>query len=510
MDSDSFSAILNDQTLLDDSLGDTNSLDSEGFLSENYEIELYNNLERNLLEYIKTLSPLGFFQTEYIRTLNHILGDRDSVKRIFFLTKEAEEDFRFYLPVFLGRLRLLKEMITYTWERIYNDPVLCKLFFMNSMDLPIIWKDNKYQIISKNLESDQINLLQKYCDLNYSFYLMVVRVPLDSIYLRNLVERSIRRLEKLKFLYEDSLKHSEAVDFYPSSQFHKDKLFVLRTQLQMMNVSFRIFPVEVERFLIDIKKIRSNITSLISELFQGSFPLVQMWSKKYCNKLQYSSLDYNDLCQEGRLGLMKALYRFDYRRGNRFSTYASYWIKHYMRLFITSNLGPMSIPIHQIQYVNLLKKFKLDFFKNYNKMPTDEEICNELKWDSEFLYYVNNSSPTKVSFDSPIESSKSDSNNNNSVGDYIPDDSMDPGQMLDNENLRVIISNSIKELNPKFSNVLFDYLGLTPEGVIVPSKTMTEISEIQGISRQGISQRVKKGQELIRPLLLKAFKEYYS
>ena len=83
---------------------------------------------------------------------------------------------------------------------------------------------------------------------------------------------------------------------------------------------------------------------------------------------------------------------------------------------------------------------------------------------------------------------------------------MDPGQMLDNENLRVIISNSIKELNPKFSNVLFDYLGLTPEGVIVPSKTMTEISEIQGISRQGISQRVKKGQELIRPLLLKAFK----
>lgn len=507
MDSAAFSAVLTDQGFFNDSIGDSKDLDSQNFISEIRENELYSNLEKNLLKYLRVLSPLGFFQTEYIRSLTHIIGEKDELTRIFFLTEEAEEDLRSNLPVLLGRLRLLKEMLTYTWERIYNDPVLFKLFRINSDSLPIIWKNDRYEIISKDLDLTQLDLLQKYCDLNFSFYKIVVRIPLDSIYLRNLVGRSIRRLEKFKFLCEDSLKHSEAVKFYPDSLFHKDKLFVLRTQLQMMYVSFRIFPIEGGRYLTDLKDVGLNITSLTSELFQGSFPLVRLWADRYCRKLPYGGVDLNDLCQEGRLGLMKALYRFDYRRGNRFSTYASYWVKHYMRLFITANVGPMAVPMHQVQNISVLNKFKKDFFEANNRDPIDSEICKELNWDSPFLYQVNNSTPFKVSFDAPIDDSSSEGK---SVGDFIQDESVsDPSQMLDNVDIRNLIVDTIKSLKPKFSSVMFDYMGLTSEGCIVPAKSMTEIAVIQGISRQGISQRVKKGQELMRPSLLETFKSYY-
>jgi RNA polymerase primary sigma factor len=507
MDSAAFSAVLSDQGFFNDASADISVKDPNASLTEEREVELYGHLEGNLLELVRVISPVGFFQMEYIRSLTHILGKKDDVKRIFFLTEEAESDLQIYLPMYLGRLRLLMKMLTYTWERIYNDPVLCKFFRMDSDCLPIVWKTDKYEINVEGLNPIQIDLLQKYCDLNYSFYQMVVRIPLDAIYLRNLVDRSIRRLEKFKFLREDSLKHAEALRFYPDSLFHKEKLFVLRTQLQMMHVSFRVFPLEVERLLLDFKSIGRKITSLTSELFQGSFPLVRLWANKYCKKLAHSGLDFHDLCQEGRLGLMKALYRFDYRRGNRFSTYATYWVKHYMRLFVTANAGPMAVPIHQVQNVKVLNDYKQQFQEDHSRLPTDDEICGGLKWEAKMLYQVKNSTPFKVSFDAPINVSDSEGQ---SVGDYMADDIPDPGAMLENEDLRLLIIDAIKQLKPKFAGPMFDYMGLTPEGDVTATKSMADIAIDVGISRQGVSQRIKKGQETIRPILLSTFREYYS
>jgi RNA polymerase sigma factor (sigma-70 family) len=435
------------------------------------------------------------------------LGNRDNVKRIFFLTEDQQVEFLEYLPLFLSRLRLLDSLLSYTWERIYNDPKLSSYFGLFEPGVPVFWNEDVYSIRENVLEEDQIAILNRYCDLNRRFYDMVVRIPLDAVFLRGLVDRSVRRLSRYRNLRSDAVRHEKALSHFSDSGYHKESLFVARTQLQMMHVSFRVFPGDVPRILEDRSVVGKCVTSCTSELFQGAFPLVNGFARKYCRKLSHRGVDYHDLCQEGRLGLMKALYRFDYRRGHRFSTYASYWVRHYMRLYLSANLGPMPVPMNQAQHVKTLAIFLNEFREKHHRKPTDKEIMKSLSWDKSMLSAIHHSSPSGVSFDTPLDTSGS---SGVTLGDMMQSNISDPGRVMESEDMRILVLESILELKEDFSIPLLKNMGLTSQGDLCTPMTMEEIASEYGISRQAISQRLDKAKRLLKPMLKSSFSGYFS
>jgi RNA polymerase primary sigma factor len=312
------------------------------------------------------------------------------------------------------------------------------------------------------------------------------------------VHRETRSLEREIDGYNDKLKR-KGLKADKQKEFRKH-VATGRKRLKEIEAEHHLSPLEIKRSHQMIAVSEAQTAQAKHELTEANLRLVVSIAKKYQNR----GLQFLDLIQEGNLGLMKGVDKFDWRRGYKFSTYATWWIRQAITRAIADQARTIRIPVHMIEVINKLKNTSRELVRELGREPTTEEIAKKMDTSVDKVRKARKLMQDPISLETPIGE-----NGDSQLGDLIEDKSSEsPAARVITSNLREIAGDVLQTLSPREERVIRLRFGLDNGG---HERTLEEVGQNFNVTRERIRQieakALRKLRHPSRARLLKNFLE---